>query len=253
MTEGTRVSELEGRVALVTGAARGIGRACAQALYDEGAAVALLDMDPAVADTAKALDASGERVIGLTADVVDLDGVRAAVAQVRERLGDVGILVNNAGFPRDAVLSKMDPADWQRVIDVVLTGAFNCCKAVIDPMREAGWGRIVNMSSRSHLGNPGQVNYSAAKAGLLGFTRALALESGRFGITVNAVAPGFVETEGMLALENYDVLKQRSVDKAPLRRVGQPEEIADTVAFLAGPRAAYITGETVHVTGGRYS
>ncbi len=222
-------------------------------MYDEGAAVALLDMDPGVADVAKVMDATGKRAIGLTADVVDLEAVRGAVARVRERLGDVGILVNNAGFPRDAVLSKMDPSDWQRVIDVILTGAFNCCKAVIDPMREAGWGRIVNMSSRSHLGNPGQVNYSAAKAGLLGFTRALALESGRFGITVNAVAPGFVETEGMLALDNYGVLKQRSVDKAPLRRVGQPEEIADTVAFLAGPRAAYITGETVHVTGGRYS
>jgi 3-oxoacyl-[acyl-carrier protein] reductase len=247
------VTELEGRVALVTGAARGIGRACAQALYDQGAAVALLDLDPGVVDTATAIDPGGRRAIGLGADVVDLDGVRAAVAETRARLGDVGILVNNAGFPKDAVLSKMDPADWQRVIDVILTGSFNCSKAVIDPMRAAGWGRIVNISSRSHLGNPGQTNYSAAKAGLLGFTRALALESGRFGITVNAVAPGFVETEGMLALENYDVLKERSVDKAPLRRVGTPAEIADTVAFLAGPRAAYITGETVHVTGGRYS
>jgi 3-oxoacyl-[acyl-carrier protein] reductase len=247
------VTELAGRVALVTGAARGIGRACAQALHDQGAAVALLDLDPGVADTAKAVDPTGERAIGLTADVVDLAGVRAAVAETADRLGDVGILVNNAGFPRDAVLSRMDPADWQRVIDVILTGAFNCSKAVIDPMRDAGWGRIVNISSRSHLGNPGQTNYSAAKAGLLGFTRALALESGRFGITVNAVAPGFVETEGMLALGDYDVLKQRSVEKSPLRRVGQPEEIAETVAFLAGPRAAYITGETVHVTGGRYA
>ncbi|ALE73508.1 3-oxoacyl-ACP reductase [Pseudonocardia sp. EC080610-09] len=247
------MTELEGRVALVTGAARGIGRACAQALYDQGAAVALLDLDPGVVDTATAVDPTGRRAIGLTADVVDLAGVRSAVEQTRAHLGEVGILVNNAGFPKDAVLSKMDPADWQRVIDVILTGSFNCSKAVIDPMRTAGWGRIVNISSRSHLGNPGQTNYSAAKAGLLGFTRALALESGRFGITVNAVAPGFVETEGMLALDNYDVLKERSVDKAPLRRVGTPAEIADTVAFLAGPRASYITGETVHVTGGRYS
>ncbi|MGD9988898.1 3-oxoacyl-ACP reductase FabG [Pseudonocardia sp.] len=245
--------ELEGRTALVTGAARGIGRACAQALLDGGARVALLDMDPAVSEAAKALDPSGAATLGVTADVADLASVLDAVAAVQDRFGDVSILVNNAGFPRDAFLSKMDPADWQRVIDVVLTGAFNCSKAVIEAMMAQRWGRIVNISSRSHLGNPGQTNYSAAKAGLIGFTRALALESGGFSITVNAVAPGFVETEGMTSLDNYDVLKQRSIDKSPLRRVGQPEEIADTVAFLAGPRAAYITGETVHVTGGRYA
>ena len=246
-------AELEGRTALVTGAARGIGRACAIALLAQGARVALLDMDPEVPDVAKALDPTGTTTMGVVADVVDLVAVRAGVDTVRERFGDVAILVNNAGFPRDAFLSKMDPVDWQRVIDVVLTGTFNCCKAVIDPMRAGGWGRIVNMSSRSHLGNPGQTNYSAAKAGLIGFTRALALESGAFGITVNAVAPGFVETEGMVSLDNYEVLKQRSVDKSPMRRVGRPEEIADAVAFLAGPRASYITGETLHVTGGRYS
>lgn len=245
--------ELEGRTALVTGAARGIGRACAAALLDQGAHVALLDMDPAVSDTAKALDPSGERALGVVADVVDLSAVRETVAKVSEQFDHVSVLVNNAGFPRDAFLSRMDPADWQRVIDVVLTGSFNCAKAVIEPMMAQRWGRIINISSRSHLGNPGQTNYSAAKAGLIGFTRALALESGSFAITVNAVAPGFIETEGMTALENYDVLKQRSIDKSPLRRVGQPEEIADTVAFLASPRAAYITGETVHVTGGRYA
>jgi 3-oxoacyl-[acyl-carrier protein] reductase len=245
--------ELEGRVAVVTGAARGIGKACARALLRDGARVGLLDLDPSVADAAKDLDPTGERAVAVVADVVDLDGVRAAVGEISERLGVVTILVNNAGFPKDSFLSKMDPKDWHRVIDVILSGAFNCTKAVIDPMRAEGWGRVINMSSRSHLGNPGQTNYSAAKAGLLGFTRALALESGAFGITVNAVAPGFVETEGMTALSNYDVLKQRSVDKSPLKRIGMPEEIADTVAFLASPRAGYITGETVHVTGGRYS
>lgn len=244
---------LDGRTALVTGAARGIGRACAKALLGQGAQVALLDVDPAVTDTAKALDPSGGRTIGVVADVADLAAVRGAVQTAQDQLGVVTILVNNAGFPRDSFLSRMDPADWQRVIDVILTGAFNCTKAVIDPMRAERWGRIINISSRSHLGNPGQTNYSAAKAGLIGFTRALALESGPFGITVNAVAPGFIETEGMTALDNYDTLKQRSIDKSPLKRVGQPEEIADTVAFLAGPRAGYITGETVHVTGGRYS
>ncbi|MQA13853.1 MAG: SDR family oxidoreductase [Pseudonocardiaceae bacterium] len=246
--------ELEGRVALVTGAAQGIGLACAELLLERGARTALLDMDPAaVVAAAQRLDPSGERVLAVEADVTDLPAVQAAVDTVCHRFDDVGILVNNAGFPRDAYLSKMAPEDWHRVIDVVLTGTFNCCQAVIESMMGQQWGRIINMSSRSHLGNPGQTNYSAAKAGLIGFTRALALESGAFGITVNAVAPGFVETEGMTRLENYDVLKQRSVDKSPLKRVGQPEEIATTVAFLAGPGAAYITGETVHVTGGRYA
>ncbi|MEV8195292.1 3-oxoacyl-ACP reductase FabG [Rhodococcus pyridinivorans] len=245
--------ELEGRVALITGAARGIGKACAQALLDQGAKVALLDLDPAVVDTAKELDSSGISAIGVTADVVNPDEVGAAVEEVRKKLGDVGILVNNAGFPRDTFLSKMKLEDFQRVIDVVLTGSFVCSQAVIGSMMSQKWGRIINISSRSHLGNPGQTNYSAAKAGLIGFTRALSLESGKFGITVNAVAPGFVETEAMKALDNYDVLKQRSVDKSPLGRVGRPEEIADTVAFLASPRAGYISGDTVHVTGGRYS
>ncbi|MBR7194613.1 3-oxoacyl-ACP reductase FabG [Gordonia sp. SCSIO 19800] len=245
--------ELEGRVALITGAARGIGKACAQALLDHGAKVALLDLDHAVVDTAKGLDPSGERAIGVVADVTNPDQVGTAVAEVREKLGDVGILVNNAGFPRDTFLAKMKLEDFQRVIDVVLTGSFVCSQAVIGSMMSQKWGRIINISSRSHLGNPGQTNYSAAKAGLIGFTRALSLESGKFGITVNAVAPGFVETEAMKALDNYEVLKQRSVDKSPLGRVGQPEEIADTVAFLASPRAGYISGDTVHVTGGRYS
>lgn len=246
-------NQLDGRVALVTGAARGIGNAIARALLDEGARVGLLDLDPTVTETAAGLDPTKERAVGVVADVVDLAEVRAAVESAVGRLGTIDILVNNAGFPKDAYLSQMDPADWQRVIDVVLTGAFNCTTSVIDEMRAFGWGRIINISSRSHLGNPGQTNYSAAKAGLIGFTRALALESGQAGITVNAIAPGFVETEGMTALSNYDVLKQRSIDKSPLRRVGTPEEIAAAVAFLAGPQAGYITGETLHVTGGRYA
>lgn len=241
------------RVALITGAAGGIGAACAERLLADGARVGILDIDPAVHERAARLDPTGERVVGVVADVRDRDQVRDAVAAVETAFGHPDILVNNAGFPRDNFLTKMPPEDWHLVIDVVLTGAFNLCQAVIEPMRAAGWGRVVNISSRSHLGNPGQTNYSAAKAGLLGFTRALALESGPFGITVNAVAPGFVETDAMLALENYDVLKERSVAKAPVRRVGQPSEIAAAVSYLAGDDAAYVTGETLHVTGGRYS
>jgi 3-oxoacyl-[acyl-carrier protein] reductase len=241
------------RVALVTGAAGGIGAACAQRLLEDGNKVALLDVDPRVDLAAKRLDPSGSRAVGVLADVRQQEEVRAAVAVAAERIGSPDILVNNAGFPRDGFLTRLTREDWQSVIDVILTGAFNCCQAVLDPMRERGWGRVINISSRSHLGNPGQTNYSAAKAGLLGFTRALALESGRYGITVNAVAPGFVDTEAMRALSNYDVLKQRSIEKSPLKRVGQPAEIAAAVSFLASDAAGFITGDTLHVTGGRYA
>ena len=241
------------RVALVTGAAGGIGAACAARLLRDGHDVVLLDIQDTVETTAKALDPTGEHAIGLVADVRDGDAVRGAVGIAEKRLGAPEILVNNAGFPRDSFLTKMEEKDWHDVIDVVLTGSFHCCRAVLGRMQEREWGRIINMSSRSHLGNPGQANYSAAKAGLIGFTRALALESGRFGITVNAIAPGFIETEAMKTLDNYDVLKQRSIDKSPLRRVGAPDDIAAAVAYLASDAAAYVTGETLHVTGGRYS
>jgi 3-oxoacyl-[acyl-carrier protein] reductase len=242
-----------GRVVLVTGSASGIGAACAQRFLDAGDRVVLLDVSPSVQETAARLDPSGQRALAFVADVTDVDRVRDVVAQVEQRLGRVQVLVNNAGFPLDSYLSKMPPGDWHRVLDVVLTGAFNCSQACIEGMMAQRYGRIVNVSSRSHLGNPGQTNYSAAKAGLLGFTRALALESGSFGITVNAVAPGFVETEAMTRLDNYEVLKQRSVDKSPLKRVGHPGEIAAAIAFLCSDDAAFITGETLHVTGGRYS
>lgn len=243
---------LEGKVALVTGAARGIGKATAAALHGEGVFVALMDIDEDAAKAA-ASELGDDRAMGLRADVVDLDAVTQAVGQIADRWHSPDILVNNAGFPSDGFLTKISPEDWRRVVDVILVGAFNCCRATVSAMHERKWGRIINISSRSHLGNPGQTNYSAAKAGLIGFTRALSLESGRFGVTVNAIAPGFVETEGMLKLENYETLKGRSIEKSPLRRVGQPHEIADAVLFLASESASYITGDVMHVTGGRYS
>lgn len=243
---------LEGRVALVTGGARGIGKATAAALLNEGARVAILDMDrDAIEQTVMELGA--EQAFGVVADVTDLDAVTAAVAEIDGRFHSPDILVNNAGFPKDGFLTKVSVEDWRRVVDVILVGAFHCARATLPAMHARRWGRVINISSRSHLGNPGQTNYSAAKAGLIGFTRALALESGGFGVTVNAIAPGFVETEGMLRLDNYEVLKERSVAKSPLKRVGRPDEIADAVAFLASDRAAYITGDVIHVTGGRYS
>jgi len=243
---------LEGRVALVTGGARGIGKATATALAREGATIAILDLDQDAVNAAIE-DLGPTRAIGVTADVTNLEAVVRAVEQIGARFHSPDILVNNAGFPRDGFLTKIAVDDWRRVVDVILVGAFHCARAVLPAMHSRRWGRVINISSRSHLGNPGQTNYSAAKAGLIGFTRALALESGGFGVTVNAVAPGFIETEGMLALDNYDVLKERSIAKSPLKRVGTPDEIADAVAFLASDRAAYITGDVMHVTGGRYS
>lgn len=244
--------ELEGKVALVTGGARGIGRATARALHAHGACVAILDLD-ADAALATAAEFGDERALGLGADVVDLEQVMHAVARITDRWHSPDILVNNAGFPKDGVISKIAPEDWRRVVDVILVGAFNCTRATVPGMHARKWGRVINVSSRSHLGNPGQTNYSAAKAGLIGFTRALALESGRFNVTVNAVAPGFIETEGMLSLANYEVLKERSIAKSPLARIGRPEEVADAILFLASARAAFITGDVLHVTGGRYS
>jgi 3-oxoacyl-[acyl-carrier protein] reductase len=242
---------LGGKVALVTGGARGIGKATASALIAEGANVAILDIDPGAVSSAVD-DLSSPQLMGVVADVTDLQAVSAAVSQIEAKWHSPDILVNNAGFPRDGFLTKVSVEDWRLVVDVILVGAFNCSRATLPAMHSRRWGRVINISSRAHLGNPGQTNYSAAKAGLIGFTRALALESGGFGVTVNAIAPGFVETEGMLALANYDVLKERSIAKSPLKRVGSPSEIADAVAFLASDRAAYITGDVLHVTGGRY-
>jgi 3-oxoacyl-[acyl-carrier protein] reductase len=244
--------KFDDKVVLVTGAARGIGRATAAAFHACGARVALLDMD-AEAVAAAAAELGDDRAMSVAADVVDLGQVTRAVEQIRARWHSPDILVNNAGFPKDGLLLKIAVEDWRRVVDVILVGAFNCTRATIGAMHEQQWGRVINISSRAHLGNPGQTNYSAAKAGLIGFTRALALESGRFNVTVNAIAPGFIETEGMLGLKNYDVLRERSIAKTPLNRIGKPGEIADAVLFLASDSAAFITGELLHVTGGRYS
>lgn len=154
---------------------------------------------------------------------------------------------------RDKYLTKMPTEDWDAIVNTVLKGSYLCTKAALPSMMEQRWGRIINISSRAHFGNPGQANYSAAKAGLLGFTSALALEQGKYNITVNAIAPGFVETELVKALPTYERLRDAALARNPLPRLGTPEDIADAVAWLASDRAGYITGETLHVTGGRYS
>jgi len=245
--------DLERRVALVTGGGNGIGAAICARLAHEGAAVAVVDIDGDKARAqAETLRQQGHVAQGYAADITDEDAVRALVAQVVADLGRLDILVNNAGFTRDMRIGKMGLKDWRAVIDVILTGAFLCCREAMPHLAESGSGRVVNISSRAHMGNPGQVNYSAAKAGILGFTRALALESGRNGITVNAVAPGIIDTAAVRDLPHYDKIAEAARKITPIARMGEVDDVADAVAFLASSRAGYITGEVVHVTGGRY-
>lgn len=244
---------LKGRAAIVTGAAGGIGAAVARRLGLEGVRVAVADIAPDGA-RAKAAELQGEGIeaIGIAADVTDAASVEAMVAATLAAFGSADILVNNAGFQRDRRLVKMDESDWDSVVDVILKGAYLCTRAALPSMIDRGWGRVVNMSSRAHLGNPGQANYSAAKAGLLGFTRALSLENGKFGITVNAIAPGLVDTPAVQALPHYQAVRENTVRTTPVQRLGTVDDMADAVAFLASERASYISGEVLHVTGGRY-
>jgi 3-oxoacyl-[acyl-carrier protein] reductase len=245
---------LKGRVAILTGSGRGIGRAAALALADEGAKVVISDVDKAAIDaTCEALRAKGHECLGIAVDVCSAVQVEDMVAQVLAQWGKIDILVNNAGFTRDKYLLKMPESDWDAVLNVVLKGAYLCTKAVLPSMMEQRWGRVINISSRAHLGNPGQTNYSAAKAGLIGFTRALSLEQGKFNITANAIAPGFIETELVRALPTYAALRDAAVERNPLRRVGSPDDIAAAILYFASERAGYISGETLHVSGGRFA
>jgi 3-oxoacyl-[acyl-carrier protein] reductase len=246
--------QLEGKVAVITGSGRGIGYASASALAGEGARVVISDINPdAVARAVANLKQAGHDVLGIVADVCDPEQVNALAEQTTRRFGGVDILVNNAGFTRDRYLTKMPVEDWDAVVDTILKGAFYCTKAVLPSMIERRWGRIINISSRAHLGNPGQTNYSSAKAGLIGFTRALAFEQGKFNITSNAIAPGMIETDLIREMSNYETLRANALARQPVPRMGRVDDIADAVLFLASERAGFITGETLHVTGGRYS
>lgn len=251
------MAELTGRVAVVTGAARGIGAATASRLAADGAAVAVLDLDPdAAAPAVAAITSAGGRAIAVGADVSDEAAVNAAFERVAGELGPVGVLINNAGVTRDNMLFKMSAQEWDLVMGVHLRGAFLCSKAAQRHMVDAKWGKIVNTSSVSALGNRGQANYSAAKAGLQGFTRTLAIELGPFGINVNAVAPGFIATEmtddtAKRIGVDPEVLREETAKLTPLRRVGAPEDIANVAAFLCSEDASFITGQTIYVDGGR--
>jgi 3-oxoacyl-[acyl-carrier protein] reductase len=242
---------LEGRVALVTGASRGIGRAAALALAVSGASVAVgygnnVAAAEAVADEVRGL---GVQAAVLGADLADAEQAAALALRTVEALGRIDVVVNNAGLTRDNLALRMSDADWRAVIDVDLTAAFLICRAALRPMLRQRWGRIVNVSSVSGvMGNPGQANYSAAKAGLIGMTKSLAREVGSRSITVNAVAPGFIATDMTATLDA--ALRQRAVSAIPLERMGTAEEVAAAIAFLASPQASYITGHVLHVDGG---
>jgi 3-oxoacyl-[acyl-carrier protein] reductase len=245
--------QINGKVAIVTGSARGLGAATARRLAEEGAKVIVTDILEEQAEaTATALRVDGLQAQCIIADITKGAEVQRLVDETVARFGGVHILVNNAGFPRDKYLVKMSEEDWDLVMEVMLKGAFLTTKAVMPKFIEQGWGRVINISSRAHFGNATQANYSAAKAGLIGMAKALAIEEGRYGVTVNCVAPGFMETEMVQALATYETIKERAVAAQPIKRVGKPEDIADAVTFLASERASFITGEVLHVTGGRY-
>jgi 3-oxoacyl-[acyl-carrier protein] reductase len=244
------------RVAIVTGAARGIGAATAIRLAQDGFAVAVLDLDETAAKgTVQTIESAGGRALAVGADVSDAEQVDAAVTRIASELGAPTVLVNNAGVLRDNMLFKMSESDWDIVMNVHLRGAFLMTRAAQKHMIEAKWGRIVNLSSTSALGNRGQANYSTAKAGLQGFTKTIAIELGKFGVTANAIAPGFIQTEMTKATAErmgiaFEDFIAGAASQIPVARVGQPEDIAHLVSFFASEGAGFISGQVVYAAGG---
>ena len=244
------------RVAIVTGAARGIGAATARRLAADGMAVAVLDLDAAACtDTVDAITDAGGRAMAVGADVSKADQVEAAVGKVAAELGPPAVLINNAGIIRDNLLFKMTEDDWDMVLGVHLRGAFLMSRAAQKHMVEHRYGRIVNLSSSSALGNRGQVNYSAAKAGMQGFTKTLAIELGPFGVTANAVAPGFIATDMTAATAarigmSFEDFQAAAATQIPVRRVGQVEDVAYVISFLCSEGAGFVSGQVIYVAGG---
>jgi 3-oxoacyl-[acyl-carrier protein] reductase len=244
------------RVAVVTGAARGIGAATASRLAADGMAVAVLDLDQAsCAGTVDAIKDAGGRAVAVGADVSKSDQVEAAVEKIAAELGPPVVLVNNAGVIRDNLLFKMSEDDWDTVLGVHLRGAFLMSRAAQKHMVDQRFGRIINLSSSSALGNRGQVNYSAAKAGMQGFTKTLAIELGQFGVTANAVAPGFIATDMTAATAarvgmEFEEFQKAAASQIPVRRVGQPADVAYVISFLASEGAGFVSGQVIYVAGG---
>lgn len=245
---------LDGHVAIVTGGGRGIGAAIARALGAEGCRLAIWDRDlePA-AEVVSGIVAAGGEAEAYQVDVARSESVRKAADRTLERFGHVHVLVNNAGFSLDAPITEMTEEQWDTVMNVCLKGTFLCTQAVVPTMIANTYGRIVNIASRGHLGSePNKSNYAAAKGGVVSFTKALAHELGRKGITVNAVAPGFTLTDRLRSLPHYAQLEARATAAQPIGRPGLPEDQARGVLFLASPAADYISGEVLYITGGRF-
>ncbi|MFK4837714.1 SDR family oxidoreductase [Microbacterium sp. ZW T2_14] len=244
------------RTAIVTGSARGIGAATARRLAADGNAVAVLDLDEAqCADTVKAITDAGGRALAVGANVADAASVERAVARVAEELGSPTILVNNAGIIRDNLLFKMTEEDWDAVMNVHLRGAFLMSRAVQEHQVKAGWGRIVNLSSTSALGNRGQANYAAAKAGMQGFTKTLAIELGRYGVTANAIAPGFIVTDMTRSTADrlgvgFEDFIAHNAQEIPVQRAGYPDDIAAAASFFCSEEAGFVSGQVLYVAGG---
>ena len=244
------------KTAVVTGSARGIGAAVAKRLSNDGFSVAILDLDETACKVVvDEIKSAGGEALPVAVDVSDEQSVEQAVAHVAEALGPPTVLVNNAGITRDNLIFKMSVNDWDAVMNVHLRGSFLMSRATQRFMTEAKWGRIVNLSSTSALGNRGQTNYSAAKAGLQGFTKTLAIELGKFGVTVNAIAPGFIETEMTAATAarmgiSFEDFKAGAAKQIPVARVGQPEDIAAMVSFFARDESSFVSGQVIYVAGG---
>ena len=244
------IVRFRGKVAVVTGAAKGIGLAISKRLLDEGAKVAMLDLNMAALETAREkINISGDPGI-FECNVADKQSVISVFAAIEQQLGPVDILVNNAGITKDAMFHKMLDDDWDAVMQVNLTGIYNCCKAVIEGMRNRKYGKIVNFASVSAFGNIGQTNYGASKAAVIGFTKCLAKETARNNITVNAIAPSYVNTD-MLRAVPANVM-EKFLASIPLGRLAEPEEVASVAAFLCSDDSSFVTGECIVVSGGSY-
>jgi 3-oxoacyl-[acyl-carrier protein] reductase len=250
------MTDLTGKVAVVTGAARGIGAATAHRLAADGATVAVVDLDEShVRDTVEAITGAGGAAVAVACDVADEDAVSEAARRIVAETGSIDVLVNNAGVLRDNLLFRMSLADWDTVMGVHLRGSFLWARAAQMTMVQRRWGKIINLSSTSALGSRGQANYSAAKAGLQGLTKTLAIELGPFNINVNAIAPGFIVTDMTRSTAeriglDFDAMTQLAEKEIPLRRVGRPEDIAGVVSTLCGDDTSYVTGQIIYVSGG---